>query len=322
MTTPALLQNTMLSCLVELPHNFRVDDILAFHGRDSAQIAEYTDARTLMKGLTWGGHAACLTIRFHARHADVELIIDKSPIDSAPLDGMRPNASSDAHETAELRRIAVRMLGLTQQIDDFERAYRAHPQLGPLIAGHPGLRVPLTTTPFEALAWAITGQQISLGVAISLRRKMILAASVRHSSGLACHPDAQRLSRLTEADLRQAGFSQAKAQTLMNLSHLISEHRLPLDAWVDAPPVDTIREQLLAIRGIGPWTVEYTLLRGFGWLDGSLHGDAAVRRSLQALLGCTEKLTIEQTKQWLAPFSPWRALVAAHLWAAFNIRAA
>jgi len=218
--------------------------------------------------------------------------------------------------------MAVRMLGLTQQIDDFERAYRAHPQLGPLIAMNPGLRIPLTATPFEALAWAITGQQISLGAAISLRRRMILAAGVRHSSGLVCHPDARLLSCLTEADLRQAGFSQAKAQTLMILSRMINEHRLPLDAWVDAPPVDTIREQLLAIRGIGPWTVEYTLLRGFGWLDGSLHKDAAVRRSLQALLGSTEKFTIEQTKQWLAPFSPWRALVAAHLWTALGVKAA
>lgn len=322
MTHPALPINTVLSCVVELPHGFRAGDVLAFHGRDSSQTAECTDARTLMKGLTWSGLAACLTIRFHARQADVELKIDKPPTDGVTLDGIGPNASSDANKTAELQRMAVRMLGLTQQIDDFERAYRTHPQLGPLIAGHPGLRVPLTTTPFEALAWAITGQQISLGVAISLRRRMILAAGMRHSSGLACHPDARLLSRLTEADLRQAGFSQTKAQTLMILSRLISEHRLPLDAWADAPPVETIREQLLAIRGIGPWTVEYTLLRGFGWLDGSLHGDAAVRRSLQALLGCTEKLTSEQTKQWLAPFSPWRALVAAHLWAALNIKGA
>jgi len=27
-----------------------------------------------------------------------------------------------------------------------------------------------------------------------------------------------------------------------------------------------------------------------------------------------EQLTAQQTEQWLAQFSPWRALVAAHLW--------
>jgi DNA-3-methyladenine glycosylase II len=79
--------------------------------------------------------------------------------------------------------------------------------------------------------------------------------------------------------------------------------------------VDEIRARLLALKGIGPWTVDYALLRGFGWLDGSLHGDAAVRRGLQLLLGIEEKVSAKWVEDWLAGFSPWRALVGAHLWA-------
>ena len=120
---------------------------------------------------------------------------------------------------------------------------------------------------------------------------------------------------MAEQDLRQAGLSTTKAQTLIALSERIEKGLLPLDKWVDAPPVEEIRSELLAIRGIGPWTVSYVLMRGFGWLDGSLHGDVAVRRNLQVLLGREEKIREEEAKQWLAEFSPWRALVAAHLWA-------
>ena len=112
-----------------------------------------------------------------------------------------------------------RMLGLTQRVEEFEQVYRAHPQLGALIARHPGLRVPLTATPFEALTWAITGQQISVRAAIALRRKLIEVTGLKHSGGLSCYPDAGRLVRLTEHDLHQAGFSQAKARTLIALSH-------------------------------------------------------------------------------------------------------
>ena len=61
--------------------------------------------------------------------------------------------------------------------------------------------------------------------------------------------------------------------------------------------------------------MDYALLRGFARLDGSLHGDAAVRRQLQRLLGAEEKLTQPFVRDWLQPFAPWRALVAAHLWA-------
>ncbi|MFA6100505.1 MAG: hypothetical protein WC750_06600 [Patescibacteria group bacterium] len=83
---------------------------------------------------------------------------------------------------------------------------------------------------------------------------------------------------------------------------------------INTLPIDEIHEQLLRIRGIGPWTTNYALLSCFGWLDGSLHGDAAVRRGLQLLLGFLEKVTEDQAKEWLAAFSSWRALIAMHIW--------
>jgi DNA-3-methyladenine glycosylase II len=42
----------------------------------------------------------------------------------------------------------------------------------------------------------------------------------------------------------------------------------------------------------------------------------ALRRGLQALLDSSQKVGEKQAREWLAEFSPWRALVAAHLWAA------
>jgi len=296
-------RGTRLACVIELPPDFHADDILAFHRRDAQMLAERVEAATLHKGLAWQGRPACLTIRFAAGRAEAELALDGAAC-----------ADADADAAGALRRMVAHMLGLTQPVADFEQAYRDHPQLGPLIARHPGLRVPQSATPFEALSWAVTGQQISIKAALSLRRKFIQAAGLRHSGGLWCYPDVERVTGLGEAALRAAGFSQGKAQTLIALAERIARGELPLDDWLATLPVDDMREQLLAIRGIGPWTVSYALLRGFGWLDGSLHGDVAVRRNLQALLGADEKLGEDAARQWLAPFSPWRALVAAHLW--------
>lgn len=289
-----------ISLAIELPPGFRANDILAFHRRDPLLVAERVEADRLEKGFVWQGRAACLTIRFYSGHADAELAID---------------AATTGNHAAALERMVRRMLGLAQRIDDFERTYRAHPQLGQLIARHPGLRVPLSATPFEALTWAITGQQISVSAAISIRRRLIQAAGLKHSGGLSCHPDAAQIARMSEEDLRGAGFSRSKAVTLIALSQRVQENLLPLDAWSDTLPVAEMREQLLLVPGIGPWTVNYALLRGFGWLDGSLHGDVAVRRGLQLLLNRADKVTEEQAKRWLADFSPWRALIAAHLWA-------
>lgn len=286
-------------CTVELPADFRVGAVLAFHGRDPQAVAERIAGNCLHKGLSWEGRPACLTISFEGRQAKAELSID----------------GASSAEAAVLTKKLRHMLGLTQRVEDFEQQFRAHPQLGPLIERQRGLRVPQAATPFEALSWAIIGQQISVGAAVSIRRRLIQACGLVHSGGLLCHPDAEQVTRLNEADLRRAGFSQTKAQTLILLSRGVVSNKLPLDVWARSVPTDEIRETLLALRGIGPWTVNYALLRGFGWLDGSLHGDVAVRHKLQLLLGITEKISETFARDWLVEFSPWRALVAAHLWA-------
>lgn len=294
------MSKVFLSCTVELPSDYRTKEILAFHRRDPLMTAERVDENSLQKGLVWQGYAARLEIRFHPLHAEAELAIDGSPT---------------ANGTDLLTQMVRRMLGLTQRIENFEHAYRHHPQLGPLIARKPGLRVPLTATPFEALTWAITGQQISVRAAVALRRGLIRAAGLQHSGGLDCYPDASLIARIPEVALREAGLSQAKARTLIGLSQRVEDKLLPLEEWAITMPVEEIEEKLMLVRGIGPWTINYALLRGFGWMDGSLHGDVAVRRGLQALLCHVEKISESYAKSWLAGFSPWRALIAAHLWA-------
>lgn len=291
--------STRLSCSFALPTAFRPEDILAFHRRDLAEVAERVSATALHKGLRWNDAPACLSIRFESGRADAELAID---------------GVASADDEARLATMVRRILGLDQRVEAFEEGLFDHPEVGALIASQRGLRVPLATTPYEALSWAIIGQQISLGAAVSIRRRLILATAARHSDGLLCYPQAGEIAEFDPEALRRLGFSASKAATLLTVSRLVADHALPLDAWLHTLPVDEIQQRLLAVRGIGPWTVSYTLLRGFGWLDGSLHGDVAVRRAMQALFGSDEKIGEERAKSWLAEFSPWRALLAAHLW--------
>lgn len=287
---------------LDLPAAFRPADSLRFHGRDASGTAETVTADGFSKGVTWRGMPTCLTVRFADGRALARLQVDRAGADGG----------DDGAAAVDLVR---RMLGLNQPVEVFEDAYRDHPEVGRLIARNPGLRLPVASSPFEALTWAVTGQQISVAAAVAARRKLIVAAGLRHSGGLRCYPDAQAVARLGPDDLRQAGFSRTKAATVLEVSRRVLDGALPLDRWWQAPDEREAAETLLAIPGIGPWTVGYALLRGFGWLDGSLHGDAAVRRNLQDLMGWRDAPGAKETERWLAPFSPWRALVAAHLWA-------
>ncbi|MDI1259008.1 3-methyladenine DNA glycosylase 2 [Aquabacterium sp.] len=289
-----------LECVIPLPANYRQADVLAFHGRDAQSSAESVQGAHLSKGIVLRGFPVVVELKLSPAEAWCSLSVD-GPVGSASV--------------LELEDLARRLLGLRMDVDAFEALHVAHPELGALVLAQSGLRVPMAATPFEALIWAVTGQQINVGVASQLRRRLILLGGRQHSSGLWCHPDAQGVAQLHADQLREARFSVAKTQTILTISRLASEGRLPLDDWMAVPlAVPAMEAALLAIKGVGPWTVNYTLLRGFGHADGSLHGDVAVRNALQRLLGQADKVSAAQTEAWLKQFAPWRSLVAAHLW--------
>ncbi len=292
-----------LSSNVDLPNNFRPNDFLKFHSRDSLGVSERITPTSLKKGVLWSGSPACISFNFEAGKVIAQLSLD---------------VEAHANNETKFESLVLHMLGLTQSTSVFENTYRNHQQIGTLIEKQHGLRVPQAASLFEALTWAITGQQISINAAISIRRKLIQHIGIIHSSGIACYPDAERLALLSETDFRKIGFSKNKADTLIAISNMVLDKRLPLDEWVITKPIDEITQKLLSVKGIGRWTVNYTLLRGLGWLDGSLHGDVVVRNKLSLLLGSNNQITEKEATLWLGQFSPWRALVAAHLWAMEN----
>lgn len=291
---------TIFTHNIALPVDYQAVEFLNFHQRDSQQLAERVSTDSLEKGLMWDNSPACLTIDFTAEHAHAELHIETSnPSTTDTLDNW----------PAWLEYF----LGLKQPSAAFFQQHQQHPELGPLLRKQPGLRVAQTSSPFEAISWAIIGQQISVAAALNIRRRFIELTGVQHSSGIWCYPNAQRVADVSLEQLRSVGLSLNKARAIAQISELLSTQALKFPDQVNASNIEQLRTELLAIPGIGPWTVNYTLMRGFAWLDGSLHGDAAVRRYLQVLLN-KEQLSAKQTEQWLEQFSPWRALVAAHLW--------
>lgn len=317
-----------IECQQSLPESYRWHEFLAFHGRDVQQRSELLQVpeQRLFKALIWHGKPALLVLQWNQTEVEARLHV--------PGEELR---DVDVHQQ-KLQAMLQRMLGLAWPPSALLKAHGAHAELGPLLQRQSGLHVPASPTPFEALSWAIMGQQISVAVAVSLRRKLIEAAGLPldaqtlqllpEAAHLLAYPGAAQVAALDVDQLRALGFSQAKAQTLLSVAQAVNEGALPLDDWAlhssqwSAETAEAVTRQLLTIKGIGPWTVNYSLLRGYGWPDGSLHGDVAVRRAI-GLLMQKEKPDAAipdalQARIWLDQFQPWRALVAAHLWASLS----
>jgi len=296
---------TLLHWTINLPAGYRRDDVLAFHGRDTLALSEQITPTTLRKGIVQDGAAVLLDVVFDDTQASCRAEIDG---DEAP--GMRE----------QLHGALLNILGLRIDPAPFAQLVARDALIAPLLQANPGLRIVQSASPFEALTWAIIGQQINLSFAIALRRTFIEQAGRRHSSGLWCYPEAADVAKLNVEDLTSRKFSRAKADTVLRLAQLVDGGQLSL-ALPASGEVEAISQALLAVKGIGPWTVNYALLRGYAYADCSLHGDVAIRAALQKLLGEESKPEMARTEQWLRQYRPHRTMLAAHLWASLHISA-
>lgn len=293
-----------------LPPHYRLQDVLAFHRRDSESVAEQVGEQSLRKGLLLDGSAAVLSISFDAAHAPTSA---RYQLD---VDGATTSSAK-----AQLEGVLHSVLGLRLDPQPFCDFAGDDALFGALTRAQPGLRVVQSATLFEALTWAIIGQQINLTFAIALRRTLIQQAGRQHSSGLWCYPDAAAVAALDVEALTSRKFSRAKAETVLRLARLVADGSLQLELSA-SNSIEQVSAALLAVKGIGPWTVNYGLLRGYGYADCSLHGDVAVRAALQHLLGEDSKPDMARTEQILARYSPHRTMAAAHLWASLHPRSA
>ena len=204
---------------------------------------------------------------------------------------------------------ALRLLGWHGDPSSFEGA---HPDLA---RGREGLRVLLTLDPFEALMWAILGQQVNLAFAYALRRDLIRLVGVPAAEGLIAHPDATRIAALEVADLQTLRFSRRKAEYLLHAAAEVAAGRLRLD---DPTTATAAARNLLALRGCGPWTAQYVLMRGLGFRDGVPVGDAGLTLALQRWFGLDSRPDGPETLRLMAPFAPHRSLATFHLWASLK----
>ena len=297
MPPKALLQT------VALPAGYRRDDVLSFHSRDLEALAEQVTPDGIRKGVLLDGVPVLLEVRFSGEAAHCRIAPD------APLSARGKALAQDA---------LLNILGLRIDPAPFLKAAKKDPLFGPLARKNPGLRIVQSATIFEALTWAIIGQQINLTFAIALRRTFIEQAGRAHSSGIWCYPEAGDVAKLAVEALTTRKFSRSKAETLLRLAALVNDGQLTLERGADIAHTSAA---LLAVKGIGPWTVNYALLRGYGYADCTLHGDVAIRAALQRLLGEDEKPDMARTEAFLARYAPHRTMAAAHLWASLSDKA-
>ncbi len=185
---------------------------------------------------------------------------------------------------------------------------RKDPLLKKLIKPSDRLALPGAWDAFEYLIRAIIGQQVSVKAAKTLTQRIIDKFGRKVSVHQQTFTQFPTPTTLAKSDLSGLGLTHRRIDTIQAIARIHPD--LSLNASNHSQRQE-LQQQLLAIKGIGPWTVDYLMMRGFFQPDVWLDTDLGVINAFKQLDQSIDK---KHLKQRAENWSPWRSYAVLALW--------
>ncbi|KAJ5907868.1 hypothetical protein N7495_000550 [Penicillium taxi] len=189
--------------------------------------------------------------------------------------------------------------------------------------------------PFNSLTSSIIGQQVSGAAAKSIRNKFLALFDLQNSVDGAnpersLFPLPEDVARCDIATLRTAGLSQRKAEYIQGLAEKFTSGELSAQMLARASD-EELFEKLIAVRGLGKWSVEMFAVFALKRIDIFSVGDLGVQRGCAAFSGRDvsklkakgggkfKYMAEKDMLELAAKFAPFRSLFMWYMWRVENV---
>lgn len=161
---------------------------------------------------------------------------------------------------------------------------------------------------YATLARMIAFQQISTSAGAAIWTRVQAAL-----------PDVSAGAMLAADDetLRAAGLSRPKIGHMKSIAAAVETGALDFERVLTSQ-TEAARAELLAVKGIGPWTAELFLLYAGGQLDAFPTADVGLMESHRRLCNLTQRLDAKAFTAAAQAWRPWRGVAAHLLWGWIN----
>jgi AraC family transcriptional regulator of adaptative response / DNA-3-methyladenine glycosylase II len=277
---------------------FASQQVMSFIGERAIPGIESWDGVTYRRSLALPGGTAVIELVAHRDHVAARLEL-----------------SSWSDLGVAVQRIR-RLLDLDSDPVAVDTALGSDAVLAKLVAAVPGRRAPASVDPYETAIRAVIGQQVSVAGARTVAGRIVRAVGrpLAEPLGDVTHvfPDPDQLAAAGDGAFSMPG---ARRDTIRRVAAAVADGHLELDVGCDRADA---HRRLLALKGIGPWTADYVVMRGLGHPDVFLTNDLGVRHGLDRLgLDASQPSQPSQSSQSSQSlrWSPWRSYAVHHIWA-------
>lgn len=175
--------------------------------------------------------------------------------------------------------------------------------------------------PFACLAGSIISQQVSGAAAKTIEGRF---KALFDGAGPGRYPQPAQVAPCSIETLRSAGLSQRKAEYIKGLAEKFCSGELSAQLVAEAPYEELV-ERLVAVRGLGLWSVEMFAMFGLKRMDVFSVGDLGVQRGMAAFVGRDvaklkskggkwKYMSEKEMKEISEKFTPYRSLFMWYMW--------
>ena len=158
---------------------------------------------------------------------------------------------------------------------------------------------------FESLVSSVISQQLAVKAAETIHGRLTQLAKGNVTP--------IRITKLSDAALREIGVSGAKAKTIQGLAQATLTGSVPINDLHELSD-DEVFSGLTSLWGIGPWTVDMFMMFQLHRLDIWPTGDLGVRRGWESIHKLADQIEPQELEEKGEKFRPYRSVVAWYCW--------
>jgi DNA-3-methyladenine glycosylase II len=291
----------MVMIHLTVPEEFNYKENLKYLERSSNECLYQVKEGRIYKALYLDGETAMIEISEHHEKGLAIRFLNEAPQET---------------QTAVVQYVRE-WFDLDRDLSPFYMLAQNDSLLGSAVERFYGLRIIGIPDLFEAISWGILGQQINLTYAYTLKRRLVesFGKSIDHDGEpYWLFPTAKEIAALKIEDLDGLRMTVKKSEYLIGIAKLIDSGELTTERLLEAGSLQAAEKILVSIRGIGPWTANYVLMRCLRYTSAFPIDDVGLHNAIKLQLQLDRKPTKDEIRKLANHWTNWEAYATFYLW--------
>lgn len=206
-------------------------------------------------------------------------------------------------------------LGLQDDLSELYRIGEQDPAFSPILQKLYGYHQVRFLTPFENAAWAVISQRTPMAVAAKTKAQVAESfgpkLNIPGEGEFIAFPEPDVIQTAGAENLLPVLKNERKVDYLLNVAQAFNT-TLRL-AETEKLSREELKQKLLAVKGIGEWSAEFILIRGFGRMGGLPRGEKRHEEIVSRLYNQGKPVTEADITCFAAPYGEVQGYWAHYL---------